>query len=146
MTATDKVGPIVVGIDGSPPSRDALRWAAGQALLQQSDLHIVVAWNMPNMLGWAVPLPEDFDPERPAVDVIKDAQASLSSDYPGLAVHTHVEEGLASRCLITTAEAVGASLLVVGARGHGEVTGMLIGSVGEYVATHSKCPVVIVRH
>jgi nucleotide-binding universal stress UspA family protein len=146
MTATDKLGPIVVGIDGSPPSRDALRWAAAQALLQKTELHVVVAWNMPNMLGWAVPLPEDFDPQQPAVDVVNDAQRALSSDYPELAVLAHVEEGLASRCLITTAEAVGASLLVVGARGHGEVTGMLIGSVGEYVATHSKCPVVIVRH
>ena len=146
MTATDKVGPIVVGIDGSPPSLDALHWAAGQALLQKSDLHVLVAWKMPNMLGWAVPLPDDFNPEQPAATVIKDAQDTLSSEYPGLVVETHVEEGLASRSLIVTAEAVGASLLVVGARGHGEVTGMLIGSVGEYAATHAKCPVVIVRH
>jgi nucleotide-binding universal stress UspA family protein len=146
MTAEVKVGPIVVGIDGSPPSLDALRWAAGQALLQKSDLHIVVAWHMPNMFGWAVPLPEDFDPEQPAAAVLEDAQRSIADNYPGLVVQTHVEEGLATRSLISTADAVRASLLVVGARGHGEVTGLLIGSVGEYVATHANCPVVIVRH
>jgi nucleotide-binding universal stress UspA family protein len=145
MTAT-KAGPIVVGIDGSPPSLDALHWAAVQAVLQNSDLHIVVAWHMPNMLGWAVPLPEDFNPEQPAVDVLNAAQRSISDDHPGLVVQTHVQEGLASRSLISTAEAVGASLLVVGARGYGEVAGVFIGSVSEYVATHAKCSVVIVHH
>jgi nucleotide-binding universal stress UspA family protein len=146
MTVTGEVGPVVVGIDGSPPSLDALRWAAAQAVLQKSELHIVVAWHMPNMLGWAVPLPEDFNPEQPAVDVLKEAQRSISNDYPGLVVQSHVQQGLASRSLVTTSEAVGASLLVVGARGYGEVAGVLIGSVSEYVATHAKCPVVIVHH
>ena len=65
MAAEVKVGPIVVGIDGSPPSLDALRWAAAQALLQKSDLHIVVAWHMPNMFGWAVLSQRTSTPSSP---------------------------------------------------------------------------------
>jgi len=145
MTTTPSVGPIVVGFDGSPPSVAALRWSAAQAVLQQLELHIVVAWNVPNMLGWPVPLPEGFDPSEPAQAVLANAEATLDEDYPGLTVKTHQEEGFAGRCLVSTTEALGASLLVVGARGHGEVTGLLIGSVSEYVATHAKCPVVIVH-
>ncbi len=146
MTTTPELGPIVAGIDGSPPSLAALHWAAGQCALQRLDLHIVVAWTIPSMLGWTVPLPEDFDPAEPAHAIVAETEQLLDEDYPGLAVKTHVEQGLAGRCLVDTADAVHASLLVVGARGHGEVTGLLIGSVSEYVATHAKCPVVIVRH
>ena len=145
MTTTTSVGPIVAGIDGSPPSVAALRWAAAQAVLQKLELHIVVAWNMPNMLGWPVPLPDDFDPSEPAQAVLANAETLLDEDYGGLAVKSHQEEGFAGRCLVDTARGLGASLLVVGARGHGEVTGLLIGSVSEYVATHAKCPVVIVH-
>jgi nucleotide-binding universal stress UspA family protein len=69
-----------------------------------------------------------------------------AGSYPDLVVKTHIVEGPAARCLVRTAQALGASLLVVGARGHGEVTGLLMGSVSENVATHAKCPVVVVRH
>ncbi len=144
MTASNS-GPIVVGIDGSEPSIAALEWAGAEAALRQSELHLVVAWKMPNMLGWQVPLPDDFDPVHPAQKVLDDAQQAVKDHHPELVVQTHIMEGLASRSLIDTADGVGASLLVVGARGHGEVTGMLIGAVGEFVATHAHCPVVIVR-
>ena len=146
MPATESVGPIVVGIDGSPPSLNGLHWAAAQAVREDLELHIVVAWSMPTMLGWAVPLPEDFDPTAPAQAALNEAARSMGDHYPRLVVRTHVEEGLASRTLVDSAHALGASLLVVGARGHGEVTGLLIGSVSEYVATHAKCTVVVVRH
>jgi nucleotide-binding universal stress UspA family protein len=146
MAATETVGPIVVGIDGSPPSLTALRWAAAQATRESLELHIVVAWSMPTMLGWSVPLPENFDPIEPAEAALEEARRSLGDEYRALVVHTHVEEGLASRILVDTAQTLGASLLVVGARGHGELTGLLIGSVSEYVATHAKCTVVVARH
>jgi nucleotide-binding universal stress UspA family protein len=145
MTSTAGAGPIVVGVDGSPPSLAALRWAARQAGLEQLELHIVVAWHLPSMLGWPVPLPEDFDPAQPAGKVVADAEHLVNEEYPGVVVKSHVEEGLASQSLVDTAQAVGASLLVTGARGHGEVTGMLIGSVSQYVATHSRRTVVIVH-
>jgi nucleotide-binding universal stress UspA family protein len=145
VTSTAGIGPIVVGVDGSPPSLAALRWAAGQALLQRRELHIVVAWHMPSSLGWPAPVPEDFDPAEPALTVLADGAQLVRDDYPAVTVKTHAEEGLAAQCLIGTAQALGASLLVVGARRHGEVTGLLIGSVSQYLATHAKCPVVIVH-
>jgi nucleotide-binding universal stress UspA family protein len=146
MSEVRHAGPIVVGVDGSPQSVAALEWAAEEALLKEVDLHLVVAWHMPNMLGWPVPLPEGFDPVAPAAAIIDEAQQTIATRYPGLVAKAHVEEGPAARSLMDTARDVGASLLVVGARGHGEVTGLLIGSVSEKVATHAKCPVVIVRH
>ena len=146
MSAADHAGPIVVGIDGSPQSLAALEWAAEEAVLKKVDLHVVTVWHMPYMFGGPIPLPDDFDPVRPAVAVLGDAQESITKKYPDLVVKTHVEEGLAALSLINTAAALGASLLVVGARGHGMVTGMLIGSVSENVVTHAKCPVVVVRH
>ena len=139
-------GPIVVGVDGSAPSLKALEWAAEEASTKKLDLHVVVGWHLPLMLGMPLPLPTGFDPLEPARDVLEEAQRAVAGNYPDLVLKTHVVEGPAARALVRTAADVGASLLVVGARGHGEVTGLLIGSVSEKVATHAKCPVVIVRH
>ncbi len=139
-------GPIVVGVDGSPPSLKALEWAAEEASVKKVDLHVVVGWHLPLMLGMPLPLPTDFDPIGPARDVLEGAKEAIAGNYPDLVVKTHIAEGPAARALVRTASDVGASLLVVGARGHGEVSGLLIGSVSENVATHAKCPVVVVRH
>ncbi|MGA3220190.1 MAG: universal stress protein [Acidimicrobiales bacterium] len=139
-------GPIVVGVDGSAPSLVALEWAAEEATTKKLDLHVVVGWHMPLMLGMPLPLPSDFDPLDPAREVLEDVRLKFVGRYPDLVVKTHVVEGAAASCLLRTAQSVGASLLVVGARGHGEVAGLLIGSVSEKVATHAKCPVVVVRH
>ena len=57
-------GRIVVGIDGSPSSLDALSWAARQAHLTGSSLEIVMTWEWPSSYGWAAPIPDDFDPEE----------------------------------------------------------------------------------
>ncbi len=136
----------MVGVDGSSPSLAALEWAAEQAATKKVDVHVVVGWHLPLMLGMPLPLPDDFDPLEPAQDVLEEVRRSIARSYPDLVVETHVEEGPVARSLLRTAEAVHASLLVVGARGHGEVTGLLIGSVSENVVTHAKCPVVVVRH
>ena len=146
MHDVGSTGPIVVGIDGSPQARAALEWAIDEARLKKAELHIVVGWRLPNMLGWPVPLPTDFDPVGPAQAVVDETVKFINDNHADVVVRSHVEEGPAARSLIRKAQEVGASLLVVGARGHGEVAGMLIGSVSEYVATHAHCPVVIVRH
>lgn len=139
-------GPIVVGVDGSAPSRAALEWAAEEASLKHAELHLVVAWHLPNFFGGPIPLPEDFDPVGPVQTVLSEAEKSVTDKYPDLVVKGHVEEGIAARALMATAETLGASLLVVGARPHGEISGIFIGSVSENVASHAKCPVVVVRH
>jgi nucleotide-binding universal stress UspA family protein len=139
-------GPIVVGVDGSSPSLTALEWAAEQASTKNLDLHVVVGWHLPLMLGMPLPLPTGFDPLEPARDIIDEVERTIAARYPDVVVKTHMEEGPAARSLVRAAHALGASLLVVGARGHGEVAGLLMGSVSEHVVTHAKCPVVVVRH
>jgi nucleotide-binding universal stress UspA family protein len=136
-------GVIVVGVDGSEPSKNALRWALDQAQLTGAVLDVVSTWDYPPALGWAPSWPADWDPaaetKKAAAKVIDECHGPA-----GVEVRQTVVEGHAAPVLVkASAEA---DLLVVGSRGHGEFAGMLIGSVSEYCALHSQCPVVIVHH
>jgi len=68
---------IVVGIDGSPASLDALKWAAHQSSLTTSLLEVVMTWDWPATYGWAVPLPSDYDPSESVQKVLTEAVAGL---------------------------------------------------------------------
>lgn len=135
---------IVVGMDGSEPSKRALRWAADQATLTGAELRIVTTWEYPPTLGWAPPYPSDFDPDAEARKAQAEAVDSVLHDDPGVARQLVVTEG--HPAFVLTEAAKGAALLVVGSRGHGAFAGMLLGSVSEYCAAHTPCPVVVVRH
>jgi nucleotide-binding universal stress UspA family protein len=149
MTAQDnsphaeRAATILVGIDGSPASIDALDWAARQAELTSSRLELVTTWDWPATYGWAVPLPSDFDPSEQAQRVLTEAVAGLRTTHPDVEVATRVEQGHPAPTLVDASAR--ATLLVVGSRGHGEFAGMLIGSVSEYCATHAHCPVLVHR-
>lgn len=134
---------IVVGVDGSGASADALRWAAGQAQLTGSRLHVICAWRRPVTYGIPADYSDmDFDNEaRRKLDTVLDEV--LGSD-PMVGVDTQVAEGPAARILVEATP--GADLLVVGSRGHGAFAEMLLGSTSQYCAQHASCPVVIVRH
>ena len=134
---------IVVGVDGSPSSLDALSWAARQAHLTGSSLEIVMAWEWPSSYDWAVPVPDDFDPEQEVRRALEGAVASVRTAYPDLSVDPRVVGGHPAPILVEASK--GADLLVVGSRGHGEFVGMLLGSVSEYCATNAHCPVVVHR-
>jgi nucleotide-binding universal stress UspA family protein len=134
---------IVVGIDGSPASIDALAWGARQAELTTAPLEIVATWDWPSTYGWAVPLPSGFDPSEEAQRVLTEAVEGLRADHPDIEITTRVEQGHPAPTLVKASK--GASLLVVGSRGHGEFVGMLIGSVSEYCATNAHCPVLVHR-
>lgn len=136
---------IVVGVDGSESSIDALRWAAGQARLTASDLAAVAAWDWPMNFGWtASPLPPDIDLAKDAQDAVDAAVAAVQKDYPDVAIRTHVVQGRPAPVLIEASK--GAEMLVVGSRGHGEFAGMLLGSVSEHCVSHAECPVLVLRH
>ena len=133
---------IVVGVDGSPSSVQALRWAARQAELTGGELHAVTAWRMPTTYGWIPPV-ADFDwagNARTSLD--RAIREALDATQAGL-VRRHVVEGGAARSLLHAA--AGADLLVVGSRGHGEFSGMLLGSVAHHVVAHAPCPVLVIR-
>ena len=138
-----KAARIVVGIDGSPASLDALAWAAHQAALTTSLLEVVMTWDWPATYGWAVPLPSDYDPSESVQKVLTEAVAGLRATYPDIEITTRAEQGHPAATLVEASK--GASLLVTGSRGHGEFVGMLIGSVSEYCATNAHCPVLVHR-
>jgi nucleotide-binding universal stress UspA family protein len=135
--------PIVVGIDGSDCSLTALRWAAEQARLTSRPLRAVMTWEWPNTYGDPVVWPEGISFEDIAKRVLRESVEKVLGPERADAVELTVLEG--HPALVLGDESARAELLVVGSRGHGEFCGMLIGSVSEFLATHSHCPVVIVR-
>jgi nucleotide-binding universal stress UspA family protein len=135
---------VIVGVDGTPSSVAALRWAARQAELTGATLRVVTTWAFPATVGWTPPYPDDFDPEADARGVQSEAVAEALGTDPKTPLELVVVEGHASATLIEMSHE--ASLLVVGCRGHGAVTGILVGSVSEHVVCHAGCPVVVVRH
>jgi nucleotide-binding universal stress UspA family protein len=145
MTSVSQAGGgrVVVGVDGSPSSLDALSWAARQAELTAARLEVVMSWEWPSSYGWAVPVPEDFDPEGDIHATLEKILSPLRAARPGLGIDARVVHGHPAPILVEAS--TGADLLVVGSRGHGEFVGMVIGSVSEYCASHARCPVLVHR-
>jgi nucleotide-binding universal stress UspA family protein len=134
---------IVVGVDGSDASKDALRWAARQARMTGADLHAICAWDFPVAYGWA-PDYSDVDFEGAARDSLRNTVEQVLGEAPDLPVVTRVERGHAAQVLVEASRE--ADLLVVGRRGLGSFAGMLLGSVSEHCAQHARCPVLIMQH
>jgi len=134
---------IVVGVDGSEPSLQALKWAHGQARLTGATLRVLTCWEISTATGWAPSFPVDYDPEAIARRVLDDAILDTLGPTPDVPVERVVKEGHAAPVLL--AASAGADLLVVGSRGHGAFAGMLIGSVSEHVVRHAPCAVVVVH-
>jgi nucleotide-binding universal stress UspA family protein len=133
---------IVVGVDGSEHSRAALRWAAHLAEVFGARLDAVSAWEYPPALGWSV-VPDDWDPADDTRKVLQQTLAEVFGDQPPASLRLQVHEGGAAKVLIQASE--GASMLVVGSRGHGGFAGLLLGSVSANVAEHAGCPVLIIH-
>jgi nucleotide-binding universal stress UspA family protein len=138
-----KAGGVVVGVDGSSASLEALEWAARQVELTNSTLHIVVTWDWPMTFGWAAPIPSEFDPEQNVKKFLAEAESDVRSRHPKIEINARVLQGHPAPLLVEASK--GADLLVVGSRGHGEFVGMLIGSVSEFCATNAHCPVLVHR-
>jgi nucleotide-binding universal stress UspA family protein len=133
---------IVVGVDGSAPSKSALRWAADQASLTEAVLVAVTAWEYPALYGWGPTYPyQDF--EATAGRVLAHAVGEVLGADPPVRLRRAVVAGRPAQALLDAGRC--ADLLVVGARGHGRIAGALLGSVSQYCAYHARCPVVIVH-
>ncbi len=135
------VGRIVVGVDGSPSSGHALRWAAGQAGLTGQELHAVISYRLPLSRDAAVI--GELDWRGDAAGALQKALESTLGEPDSGRVVQRVVQGRPAKVLLDAAR--NADLLVVGSRGHGGVTGLLLGSVSEHVIAHSPCPVVVVH-
>jgi nucleotide-binding universal stress UspA family protein len=139
MTPADG-GVIVVGVDGSQGSQDALRWAAEQARLTGAALRAVATWRWPNYL---TRIPPGADLHAETTEVLHSLVAPLREEFSGVEVSEQVVQGPAGPALLT--QATDARLLVVGAHGRAAFPGMLLGSVAEYCVRNGPCPVVVVR-
>ena len=131
---------IVVGVDGSTGSRDAVRWAAQQARLTGAELRAVASWRWPN---YVTRIPPGADLRAETQRTLQEIMAEIRATFPGLPVSEHVVEGPGGPALLSQAN--GATRLVVGARGRAAFPGMLLGSVAEYCVRNGPCPVVVVR-
>lgn len=134
---------VVVGVDGSPSSKDALRWAARQAGLLGGEVHAVTAWRIPATYG-AAPDYSDVDFAAQASKMLDEVLAETLGATPPVPVLNSVVEGHPAEVLIEASRP--AELLVVGSHGHGAFTGMLLGSVSQHCVHHATCPVVVIRH
>jgi nucleotide-binding universal stress UspA family protein len=138
---------IVAGVDGSPSSRAALRWAVRQAVLTGATVDAVMAWEYTIAAagyGWApVVAIDDVSYQQYS----EKAMAATISEVVGpgdqARVRSRVVEGNASQVLLDAA--AGADLLVMGSRGHGGFADALLGSVSHNCVHHAACPVVIMR-
>lgn len=134
---------VVVGVDASAESQEALRWAARYARLIGASLDVVHAWHPAEEHAWLQSLPPPAGPTDVARRALAETVATVLSPGPPLVVRTEVVEGHAVKVLTNAAR--GADLLVVGNRGFGGFDGLRLGSVSEQCAAHASCSVAIVR-
>jgi len=143
-----RTGPrIVAGIDGSPSSISALRWAIRQAGLTGATVDAMIAWHYPvsaGGYGWApTGMGTTFDFKEDAEKVLAAAIGTACEPGSGVSVRARAVEGNAAQVLLDASD--GADLLVVGSRGHGGFTEALLGSVSQHCVHHAHCPVVVIR-
>ncbi len=134
---------IVVGVDGSEGAANALRWAVEEARAHGATLVPVLAWSyldQQGVIGTSGFVPEYSDVEAKAA--LEAALAGVRADAPDVVIEPVVRCDLATRALLDEAE--NADLVVVGSRGLGGFSGLLLGSVSQQLTHHSPCPVVLI--
>ena len=140
---------IVVGVDGSDDAVRALRWAVTRARLLGARVLAVQAWSSSAVAAMAEVMTSE-DVEEVTTLVAQELErtvasvADLAALDPPVAIETRAQQGPAAHVLVHEARAAGASLLVVGSRGHGGFAALLLGSVSTTLARHAPCPLVIV--
>lgn len=126
--------PIVVGCDGSPGSRAAVKFAFEEAALRDSCVVAVCALaDTPGLLGGAGQIRTEFE----------HVMSAQPREHPEVVVNRQVREGAARTALLEAAR--DAQLLVLGARGRGGLPGMPLGSASVTLLSHAACPVAIVH-
>lgn len=148
MTATDSRSQphVIVGVDGSQESIEALAWAARYATATGAKITAVQAWHYPaaGPVQAGGPPPAITDQARSTMQETLD---KALTDVFGTTNPENVDTKLAygHPAMVLVNESEGADLLVVGNRGHGAFHGMLLGSVSIHCVSNATCPVVVVR-
>lgn len=140
-------GPVVVGVDGSALSTEAIGFAFAEAAQRGTALVAVHAWQYPAPIGPGDLVPLAYDPEELCAEeqrVLAEAVAGWSERYPEVTVRQKLVAGAPARVLVE--ESADAQLTVVGAHGRGALGSLLLGSVSHAVLHHARSPLAIVRH
>ncbi len=141
--ADQEIRRIVVGVDGSPASDEALTWATEEALRCSSELVLVHGWIYP-YVGSRTSVSEPRDEMRlDAMRVLEACAARTHELAPTITCHSIITEEGPAKAILDAAES--ADLVVVGSRGHGGFTALLLGSVSRTVLQHAPCPVAVIR-
>ena len=133
---------VVVGVDGSQPSRAALSWALQYAALAGASVEAVMSWSYPASYAMGT-MVTDWNPEADARQLLADTVTDVLAGAISPTLTQVVREGNAAQVLLD--ETKDAQLLVVGSRGHGGFAGLLLGSVSASCAAHAECPVLVIH-
>ncbi|NLU69221.1 universal stress protein [Streptomyces sp. HNM0574] len=145
----EPTGPVLLGVDGSPDGSAAVGFAFAEASHRGVDLVALHTWNdwtgpVSSGPGDMMPLVYDTDMLRDEEErVLAQAVAGWHELYPDVTVHRRLERSFTRTALIDGSEE--AQLVVLGARGRGGFTGLLLGSVSQALLHHAHCPVAVVR-
>ncbi|MCU1688166.1 MAG: universal stress protein UspA [Pseudonocardiales bacterium] len=142
-TPAPTAGRIIVGVDGSEPSKEALRWAARISGATGAGITAVMTWSVSPVYGDTY-FPDNWDPKGDASRVLTETvDAAFAGAERPANIDLVVAQGQPTKVLLE--EGADAQMIVVGSRGHGGFTGLLLGSVSSAVAAHAKCPVLVVH-
>ncbi|MGC5015756.1 universal stress protein [Streptosporangium sp. DT93] len=135
-------GEVVVGLDGSAAGADALGFAFAEASLRGVGLRAVHAWSTPVVGGGPSALQIAEEAAEAERRLLAEALAGWSERHPDVTITQRLEHGHPAHVLAEASAHAG--LLVVGSRGRGEVTGLLLGSVSHSLLHHATCPLVVI--
>jgi nucleotide-binding universal stress UspA family protein len=133
-----RTGPIVVGVDGSDTSLLALGFAVERAAQRDVPLRVLRVWEPTGG--------DDADPDAATTAELAALRAPLArwrEAFPNVEIAAEVVPGRPAAVLVAASQ--DAQLVVVGSRGRGGLRGMLLGSVGQQLIQHARCPVAILR-
>lgn len=143
-----ETGPVVLGVDGREFSEAAIAWAFDEASRRDAPLVAVHAWTpypSPYARAYLAGAGTDWEAEAAEQhEILAERLAGWQEKYPDVVVKRVLHTGPPAQTLLD--QAADAQLLVVGSRGHGDVTGLAFGSVSRALIHHANCPVLVARN
>ncbi len=139
---------VVVGVDGSDGGRTALDFAVEEAALRGAQLKVVTAWEIPPAVVAGVVADSGYlqqvvaEERQHAEAIAAEAVTRAAQLQPSVMCEARVLQGQEAKVILE--EARDAIVVVVGSRGHGGFTGLLLGSISQQVVHHAHCPVTVV--
>lgn len=138
---------VIVGVDGSLQSRHALMWGVEEARLRGDHVVALMAYSpppayYPSGLPGSGNIELDHRIEKTARSALSKIVEEIGSSSEAVKIKAEVVEHSQPARALTQRAGVG-DILVVGSRGHGGFTGLLLGSVSQQCVQHAQCPVVV---